>query len=195
MGENKSRKVSKFLGYYFGLTAILFAVSGCQKKELHGEIELAQQPNDLSYPVTEKNPVVDTYFGYEVIDPYRWLEDDRSEKTGQWVDSQNTTTSNYLSQISFTKKIADRLSILWDYEKVGAPFQEGAYTYFYKNDGLQNQYVLYRYKENLEDVEIFIDPNSFSEDGTVALTSISFSKDGALAVSYTHLTLPTTTSV
>ena len=181
MGENKSRKVSKFLGYYFGLTAILFAVSGCQKKELHGEIELAQQPNDLSYPVTEKNPVVDTYFGYEVIDPYRWLEDDLSEKTGQWVDSQNTTTSNYLSQISYTKKIADRLSILWDYEKVGAPFQEGAYTYFYKNDGLQNQYVLYRYKENLDDVEIFIDPNSFSEDGTVALTSISFSKDGALA--------------
>ena len=147
MGENKSRKVSKFLGHYFGLTAILFAVSGCQKKELHGEIELAQQPNDLSYPVTEKNPVVDTYFGYEVIDPYRWLEDDRSEKTGQWVDSQNTTTSNYLSQISYTKKIADRLSILWDYEKVGAPFQEGAYTYFYKNDGLQNQYILYRYNK------------------------------------------------
>ena len=97
MGENKSRKVSKFLGYYFGLIAIFFAVSGCQKKELHGEIELSQQPNDLSYPVTEKNPVVDTYFGYEVIDPYRWLEDDRSEKTGQWVDSQNTTTSNYFS--------------------------------------------------------------------------------------------------
>ena len=181
MGEIKSRKVTQFLVYYFGLTAILFAVSGCQKKEIYGEIELAQKPNDLSYPVTERKPVVDTYFGYEVIDPYRWLEDDRSEKTGQWVDSQNTTTSNYLSQISYTKKIADRLSTLWDYEKLGAPFQEGAYTYFYKNDGLQNQYVLYRYKENLEDVEIFIDPNSFSEDGTVALTSISFSKDGALA--------------
>ncbi|MFD1314537.1 prolyl oligopeptidase family serine peptidase [Namhaeicola litoreus] len=134
----------------------------------------------LTYPETRKDNTVDTYFGEKVADPYRWLEDDLSAETEAWVKSQNEVTFNYLSKIPFREDIKKRLTELWNYEKFTAPFKEGEYSYFYKNDGLQNQYVLYRQKEN-GDPEVFLDPNTFSKDATTSLSSISFSENGKLA--------------
>ena len=134
----------------------------------------------VNYPITAKVDTVDTYFGTEVKDPYRWLEDDRSPETEAWVKEQNRVTLEYLEQIPFRKDLKNRLEKLWNYEKLSAPLKEGEYTYFYKNDGLQNQSVVYRKKEDGEP-EVFLDPNSFSEDGTTSLSSLSFSKDGSLA--------------
>jgi prolyl oligopeptidase len=135
----------------------------------------------VTYPETAKQPVVDTYFDTEVVDNYRWLEDDRSEETGDWVKTQNDVTFNYLDKIPYRDQLKDRLSELWNYEKVGSPFVEGDYTYFYKNDGLQNQYVVYRKKGDEGKEEVFLDPNSFSEDGTTSLAGLTFSKDGKTA--------------
>ncbi|HLW14713.1 MAG TPA: prolyl oligopeptidase family serine peptidase [Flavobacteriaceae bacterium] len=139
--------------------------------------------SNLDYPETKKGEVVDTYFGEEVADPYRWLEDDRSEETGKWVKAQNKVTFDYLDKIPYRKDLEDRLTELWNYEKVGAPFVRGEYTYFYKNDGLQNQSVVYRYKneEGPEDAEVFLDPNTFSKEGTTSLSILSFTEDGKLA--------------
>lgn len=134
----------------------------------------------VKYPETAKVDSSDTYFGTEVKDPYRWLEDDRSPETENWVGRQNEVTQEYLSQIPFREDLKNRLETVWNYEKVGTPFNEGDYTYFYKNDGLQDQYVLYRRKGD-GDAEVFLDPNSFSEDGTTSLSSLSFTKDGSLA--------------
>ncbi len=134
----------------------------------------------LNYPVTKKVDTIDTYFGTKIKDPYRWLEDDRSEETENWVTTQNKTTFRYLKKIPFRSALKNRLSDLWNYEKVGAPFKEGDYTYFYKNDGLQNQYVIYRFKKEGDKPEIFMDPNTFSEDGTTSLGALSFSKNGNL---------------
>ncbi len=133
----------------------------------------------LEYPTTEKKPVIDTYFGVEVVDNYRWLEDDRSEETAKWVEEQNKVTFGFLKQIPLRNQLKDRLEKVWNYEKLSAPFKRGDYTYFYKNDGLQNQYVIYRQKDGVSD--LFIDPNTFSDDGTISLTSLSFSHDGSLA--------------
>ncbi len=137
--------------------------------------------NTLTYPSTKKGDTIDTYFGTAIKDPYRWLEDDRSKETEEWVTAQNKTTFAYLNEIPFRDQLKQRLEKLWNYEKLSAPFKEGDYTYFYKNDGLQNQYVIYRRKENSEAVETFLDPNTFSEDGTTSLGQLSFSKDGSLA--------------
>ena len=138
----------------------------------------SQMPK-LDYPITEKKKVTDTYFGVEVADNYRWLEDDRSEETAQWVEQQNKLTFGFLNQIPIREQLRDRLEKVWNYEKVSAPFKRGDYTYYYKNDGLQNQYVIYREKDG--NTDLFLDPNTFSEDGTVSLTSLSFSDDGTLA--------------
>jgi len=119
-------------------------------------------------PEKQTKEVVDTYFNTEVKDPYRWLEDDRSEETGAWVKEQNKTTFGYLDKIPFREAIKKRYTKLIDYEKIGAPFKRGDYTYFYKNDGLQNQYVIYRQKGD-EKPEVFLDPNKFSEDGTISM--------------------------
>ncbi|MEK9741203.1 MAG: prolyl oligopeptidase family serine peptidase [Flavobacteriaceae bacterium] len=137
------------------------------------------QSSKREYPVTEKIPVVDTYFDQEVIDNYRWLEDDNSEKTKEWVAQQNEVTFNYLDQIPFRNQLKNRLEAIWNYEKISAPFEEGEYTYFYKNDGLQNQYVVYRSKEG-QDPEVFLNPNLFAEDGTTSLAGLSFSKTGKI---------------
>ncbi len=134
----------------------------------------------VNYPVTKKVDSVDTYFETPVTDPFRWLEDDRSEETEAWVKEQNNVTFGYLEQIPFRTALKKRLEQLWNYEKLGAPFKEGNYTYFYKNDGLQNQYVVYRKKEDSE-AEVFLDPNTFSEDGTTSLMGLSFTKDGSKA--------------
>jgi prolyl oligopeptidase PreP (S9A serine peptidase family) len=131
----------------------------------------------LKYPTTKKVDTVTNYFGTDVKDPYRWLEDDMSDETAEWVGEQNKVTFDYLAKIPYREELKNRLEKLWNYEKIGAPFKEGDYTYFYKNNGLQNQYVIYRHKEN-EDPEVFLDPNTFSEDGTTSLGGLSFSKDG-----------------
>ena len=131
----------------------------------------------LDYPITEKGSDSAVYFGTTVKDPYFWLEDDRSEATEAWVKTQNNFTFDYLDQIKFRDQIKARFTALWDYEKVGSPFVEAGVTYYYKNDGLQNQYVIY--KENEEgEASVFLDPNTFSEDGTISLGGLSFSKDG-----------------
>ncbi|MGY0637441.1 MAG: prolyl oligopeptidase family serine peptidase [Paraglaciecola chathamensis] len=137
------------------------------------------QKMNLSYPNTRKDDVTDSYFGTQVADPYRWLEDDMSSETKQWVKAENAVTQAYLAQVPSRDKLKERLKVLLDYEKVGAPFKEGRYTYFFKNDGLQNQAVLYRQLDDGE-AHVFLDPNTFSEDGTTSLASIEFSKDGSL---------------
>ena len=133
----------------------------------------------LNYPCTKTVKVVDTYFGIDIKDDFRWLENDRSPETRDWVNAQNKTTFDYLNTIPFRKKLKERLSNLWDYEKLGAPFIEGNYTYFSKNNGLQNQHVYYRKKEGGE-TEVFLDPNTFSKDGTISLEGLSFSKNGKI---------------
>ena len=153
---------------------VLLACIGCNEKPKKEVIS-------VTYPQTKKVDTVDTYFGVEVKDPYRWLENDRSEETAEWVKAENEVTYNYLEKIPFREALKKRLSDLWNYEKVGAPFHEGNYTYFYKNDGLQNQYVMYRYKteEDPSTAEVFLDPNTFKKDGTISLGETSFSKDGS----------------
>ena len=143
-------------------------------------ISCQNNPTEVTYPVTEKVPVVDIYFDTEVLDNYRWLEDDYAPNTKNWVEKQNETTFSYLDNIPFRSELKERLEQLWNYEKVSAPFKEGDYTYFYKNDGLQNQYVVYRDKEG-ETPEVFLDPNTFAEDGTTSLAGLSFSENGKLA--------------
>ncbi|MFA0159483.1 prolyl oligopeptidase family protein [Vibrio sp. 10N.261.46.A3] len=134
---------------------------------------------EYPYPVTNKQIVSDDYFGQIIEDPYRWLEDDRSDETAQWVASQNEVTFDYLAQIPYRAELRERLAKAQDYKKSSQPFVRGEYTYFYKNDGLQNHSILYRQKEGQE-VEVFLDPNTFSEDGTTSLGSVSFSKDYSL---------------
>ena len=142
--------------------------------------ETKREPIVVNYSPTKKVDTVDTYFGTDVPDPYRWLEDDMSDETAAWVKDQNTTTFGYLDKIPFREDLKNRLEKLWNYEKLGSPFKEGDYTYFYKNNGLQNQYVVYRKKGDGE-AEVFLDPNTFSEDGTTSLAGLSFTKDGSLA--------------
>jgi len=136
----------------------------------------------LTYPETKQVDSVDAYFDTEVRDPYRWLEDDRSDETGEWVKAQNELTFGYLEDIPYRNALKQRLTEVWNYEKIGAPFKRGGYTYFSKNDGLQNQSVYYRYKndENPDDTEVFLDPNTFSEDGTTSMAGMSFTEDGEL---------------
>ncbi|WP_250458419.1 prolyl oligopeptidase family serine peptidase [Microbulbifer litoralis] len=138
------------------------------------------QAVNIEYPHTRQGDVVDTYFGTPVADPYRWLEDDRSEETGDWVEAQNKVTFGYLGAIPYRDSLKQRLEARWNYEKVSRPFREGQYTYFYRNDGLQDQYVVWRKKGDGE-AEVFLDPNGFSEDGTTSLASLEFSRDGSIA--------------
>lgn len=134
----------------------------------------------IKYPQTKKDNTTDTYFGTKIADPYRWLENDIADDTKAWVTEQNKVTQNYLSQIPYRDKIKKRLEDLWNYERFSAPFREGDYMYFTKNDGLQNQSVLYRQRDG-GTPEIFLDPNKFSKDGTTSLSGIDFTKDGSLA--------------
>ena len=134
----------------------------------------------MKYPETKKGTTVDTYFSTNVNDPYRWLEDDRSPETEAWVKAQNEVTYGHLEEIPFRQQLNDRLSKLWNYEKVGAPFKEGDHEYYYKNNGLQNHSVLYRKGAEEGKDNVFLDPNTFSEDGTTSLGATSFSKDGKI---------------
>ena len=149
--------------------ASVLAMAGCDNMK---------QIKHLPYPETARGEVVDNYFGTEVPDPYRWLEDDNSEATAAWVAAENAVTEDYLSQIPFRNAIRERLTQLWNYPKEGAPSKHGDWYYYYYNDGLQNQSVLCRTQQPGEAGEVFLDPNTLSEDGTVALSAVSFSKDG-----------------
>ena len=132
----------------------------------------------LPYPETVRTDVTDNYFGTVVADPYRWLEDDNSAETAAWVAAENEVTADYISQIPYRDAIRERLAALMDYPKEGAPSKHGEWWYYYYNDGLQNQSVLYRTKTPGQRGEVFLDPNTLSDDGTVALSSLSFSEDG-----------------
>ena len=136
----------------------------------------------LSYPVTKKVEHVDTYHGETVADPYRWLEDENSPETAAWVEAQNKVTFAYLDRIPFRKELAARLEALYNYPKYSAPFRRGNYFVFSKNDGLQNQSVLYIQKGLDGAPEVLIDPNKLSEDGTSRLGTFSLSDDGTKAV-------------
>ena len=146
---------------------IALLLLGCSRKEL-----------ELKYPETREGDQVDSYFGVEVRDPYRWLEDDMSEETSQWVENQNVKTFEYLNTIPFRETLKERIKELNNYEKISAPFKRGKYEYFYKNSGLQDHSILYRrLAGSTKNEEVFLDPNTFSDDGTVALRGIYFSED------------------
>ena len=136
--------------------------------------------NKINYPQTTKIAHTDTYFGTQINDQYRWLEDDKSVETEAWVKNQNVVTNQFLSKIAYRDALKARMTEMWNYEKQTAPFSEGNFTYFYKNNGLQNQSVLYQKNANGVEV-VFLDPNTFSADGTTSLDGVSFSKDGSLA--------------
>lgn len=140
----------------------------------------------LPYPQAIKEKVSDNYHGTDVADPYRWLEDDNSPQTAEWVIQENNVTNDYLSQIPFREDVKNRLTELWNYPKQNAPSKVGEYYFYFKNDGLQNQSILY-YKLGVDgESQIFLDPNTLSEGGTVALVSVDFSEDNkymAFAVS------------
>ncbi|AYN05562.1 S9 family peptidase [Flavobacterium sp. 140616W15] len=140
----------------------------------------SQKSNSIKYPDTKKGETIDTYFDAKVSDPYRWLEDDKSEETAAWVKAQNKVTYAYLDQIPFRDELKKRMEKLWNYEKIGAPYVKGKSTYYSKNNGLQNQSVVYRKGENGKD-EVFLDPNTFSKDGTTSLGGLDFTKDGTIA--------------
>ncbi|NVK28603.1 MAG: S9 family peptidase [Flavobacteriia bacterium] len=139
-----------------------------------------QNDKNSMYPDTRKGEVVDEYFGTKVEDPYRWLEDDESAETADWVARQNEVTFAFLDSIPYRQALVDRITELWNYEKFSAPFERGEYIYWHKNDGLQNHSVLYRKKGEEGEAEVFLDPNTFSEDGTTSLAGMSFTKDGSL---------------
>jgi len=132
----------------------------------------------FQYPETKKVDVVDNYHGTKVADPYRWLEDDHSEETKAWVIEQNKVTFSYLESIPFREKIKERFTQIFNYPKYGAPFKAGDKYYFFKNDGLQNQSVMYVKNDINAEAKVFFDPNRLSEDGTKALSTFSFSEDG-----------------
>ncbi len=168
----------KKLNLLFMGTMLLAACSDNENKTEKMETTKAEKI-EVSYPETEKIEVSDTFFGKEIIDPYRWLEDDRSDKTAAWVKAQNEVTFGYLNKIPYREELKNKLEKVFNYERLSAPFKRGNYTYYYKNDGLQDQSILYR-KGADEKEEVFLDPNQFTEDGTTSLGGVSFTKDGSL---------------
>lgn len=148
-------------------------MTGCNKAD--------EKMTSGKYPFSLQGDSIDNYFGEKVRDPYRWLENDTTEETAAWVQAQNKATFSYLDKIGYRDKIKNRLEKLYDYERLSAPSKEGDYYYFYKNDGLQNHSVLYRKKELDGTPEVFLDPNTFSKDGTTGLSGIWFTKDGTRA--------------
>jgi len=160
--------------FVFILIPLTLFLNSCQKEQ-----KLSQP--ELTYPETQKVDVVDEYFGTKVPDPYRWLEDINSEQVKSWVEAQNKVTFSYLEQIPFRDQIKQRLTELYDYPKYSSPFRAGEYYFFYKNEGLQNQYVIYVQKGLEGEPEVFIDPNKLSPDGTIRIALIGFSKDNRYA--------------
>ncbi len=157
------------------LLAILWITSLCLLTETRG---IAQER--MQYPEAKKVDQIDEYFGFKVPDEYRWLEDDvrESEEVAKWVEKQNEVTMGYLESLPYRDEIETRLTKLWDYEKYSPPFKDGGRYYFSKNDGLQNQSVIYQMDTLDAEPTVLIDPNKWSEDGTVALGGMAFSDDG-----------------
>jgi prolyl oligopeptidase len=145
-----------------------------------GSFQAAFAQMDLKYPETQTVDHVDTYHGVKVPDPFRWLEEDvrTNEKVAEWVKAQNEVTFKYLEAIPERKIIVDRFTKLWNFEKYSSPFKRGGAYYYFKNDGLQNQYVLYRMESLDAEPTVLIDPNTWSKDGTIALDGTAFSDDG-----------------
>ena len=139
---------------------------------------LLAEPMTFTYPDSKPGDTIDTLHGIEVADPYRWLEDLNSKETETWVGQQNELTESYLKKIPGSKEINDHLTELWNYERFGLPFKESGRYFFSKNDGLQNQNVLYTTTSLDEEAEILLDPNKLSEDGTISLSDYSISPDG-----------------
>lgn len=163
---------------FLALVLLFVLGTGCM------EMAEKRQMIELDYPdVRRDSSVVEDYHGTKVSDPYRWLEDDNSDDTKEWVGQQNKVTQSFLSQIPFREKVVNRLTKLWDYEKYSSPFKRSGTYYYFKNDGLQNQSVLYKIQDDGPD-EVIIDPNNFSEDGTTSLAGLSFSKDGRYIAYY-----------
>lgn len=160
---------------YIAFLAVISILACSKTKEIPVKPTMQEQ---IKYPKTKVVPVKTDYFGTTVVDAYRWLEDDLSAETAQWVDAQNAVTFAMLDKIPFRDAFKNRLEQLWNYERFSAPFKEGEYTYFFKNDGLQNQSVLYREKPGMAP-SVFLDPNKFSKDGTTSLSGIEFSEDGS----------------
>lgn len=162
--------------------ALLLLVACKDNKQKKNKTEKKSRAVKINYPKTKKVDTVDTYFGVKIKDPYRWLEDDNSQETKKWVKTENKVTFGYLENIPYRDTLKERLTKLWNYEKISAPRKEGNYFYFHKNDGLQNQSVVYRYQtgDKPENAEIFLDPNKFSKDGTTSLGGMSFSENGKL---------------
>jgi prolyl oligopeptidase len=146
----------------------LFLTSACMQKH----------SVELNYPEAKKVDTVDEYFGHRVADPYRWLEDDNAPDTKAWVDEENKLTFDFLSKIPFRKSLHKRLSQLWDYPKLGIPFQKGGHLFYFENKGMQNQSVLYMQSDLKSKATVLLDPNKLSDDGTVALSGLGISKGG-----------------
>lgn len=145
-----------------------------------GNKEEKKEESPIQYPQTKKVDTSNTYFGATIADPFRWLEDDNSAETAEWVKAENKVTFDYLSKIPYREKIKERLTKVWNYTRCGTPFKEGNYTFFFKNDGIQNQSVLYVQEGATGEPHVLIDPNKLSADGTTALSSPDPSKDGKM---------------
>jgi len=156
-----------------------FVACGEKKDSKNSKMAVAERTEIKvkAYPEVRKDTIVDDYFGTAVADPYRWLENDTSEETGAWVKAQNAVTFDYLKQIPYREDLEKRLTELWNYEKVSAPFKKGDNYFMYKNDGIQNQSVLYIQNGLDGDQEVLLDPNTMSDEGTTSLNGMGFSKD------------------
>lgn len=153
---------------------LIFVFAACADSNKKNNIETEK----MNYPATRKTDTVDTYFGTKIADPYRWLEDDKSAETGEWVKAQNKVTFDYLAKIPFRDKIKERLTKIWNYGKVTAPFKKGKRYFFYKNDGIQNQNVLFVQEGLSGTPKLLLDPNTLAADGTASLGGLAVSKDG-----------------
>lgn len=161
----------------FLTTSVLFLLVACKQNNSETDFKKIE----VKYPIAKKDSTIkDIYFGTTVPDPYRWMENDTSAETIAWVKEENKVTDAYLSSIPFLSSIQSRLKELWNYDKYSAPFKEGEYNYYSKKTGLQNQAVIYRQKDGQKEPEVFLDPNTFSTNGTTSLAGMNFSADGSL---------------
>ena len=172
----------KLFAKYYSIAAIiaLVAVAFGQSATVLAQSSKPQGNRKIDYPVSKKVDQVDDYHGTKVMDPYRWLENADAEDTKAWVETQNKVTFAYLGEIPAREQIKQRLTKLWNYERFGTPFSEGGRYFYSKNNGLQNQSVLYTAETLSATPRVLLDPNTLSTDGTVALSGLAISEDGKL---------------